>query len=78
MSDAKVRFDCFDPLMLDQQLTETERMVRDAARAYCRKNWLPGFRKPFGRSVPTGRSSPRWASWGCWERPYPKPTAAPA
>ena len=25
-----------DPLLLEQQLTEQERMVRDAAQAYCR------------------------------------------
>jgi hypothetical protein len=26
-----------DPLLLEQQLSEDERMVRDAARAYCQK-----------------------------------------
>ncbi|MFD2405336.1 acyl-CoA dehydrogenase family protein [Azorhizophilus paspali] len=47
MSDAKVRFDCFDPLMLDQQLTETERMVRDAARAYCQEKLAPRIQEAF-------------------------------
>ena len=28
------RFDWADPLLLDEQLTENERMVRDTARAY--------------------------------------------
>jgi glutaryl-CoA dehydrogenase len=32
----KVQFQWDDPLLLDQQLTEDERMVRDAAQAYCR------------------------------------------
>jgi glutaryl-CoA dehydrogenase len=31
----KAKFVWDDPLLLDQQLTEDERMVRDAARAYC-------------------------------------------
>ncbi|ARU04231.1 acyl-CoA dehydrogenase [Comamonas serinivorans] len=34
MSDAGFQWD--DPFHLDQQLTEDERMIRDAARAYCR------------------------------------------
>ena len=37
-----------DPLLLDQQLTDDERMVRDAANAYCQERLLPrvleGFR----------------------------------
>src|SRR5690349_13145509 len=32
---AKAKFVWEDPLLLDQQLTEDERMVRDAARKYC-------------------------------------------
>jgi len=35
-SGPKAKFVWEDPLLLDQQLTEDERMVRDAARAYCR------------------------------------------
>lgn len=31
----KAEFVWDDPLLLDQQLTQEERMVRDAARAYC-------------------------------------------
>jgi glutaryl-CoA dehydrogenase len=31
----KAKFSWEDPLLLDQQLSEDERMVRDAARAYC-------------------------------------------
>mgnify|MGYP000909584457 FL=1 len=30
-----------DPLLLDDQLTEDERMIRDAARAYCQDHLLP-------------------------------------
>ena len=31
----RVPFDWQDPMFLDQQLTDEERMIRDAAREYC-------------------------------------------
>src|SRR6267378_2206300 len=34
-------FDWSDPLLLEEQLTQDERMVRDAARAYCLQKLLP-------------------------------------
>ncbi|HYR25127.1 MAG TPA: acyl-CoA dehydrogenase family protein, partial [Aquabacterium sp.] len=34
-SSTKASFQWDDPLLLDQQLTDDERAVRDAARAYC-------------------------------------------
>ena len=37
-----------DPLLLDQQLTDDERMVREAARNYCQKKLAP--RDPRGVS----------------------------
>ncbi len=40
-SDAKARFQWDDPLLLEDQLTEEERMVRDAARAYCQEQLMP-------------------------------------
>jgi len=33
--------DYADPFLLDQQLTEDERMIRDAARAYCQEHLMP-------------------------------------
>lgn len=39
MSSAKFHWD--DPLLLDQQLTEDERMVRDAAAAYAQEKLMP-------------------------------------
>src|SRR5207253_946408 len=30
-----------DPLLLDEQLTDDERMIRDSARAYCQDKLLP-------------------------------------
>jgi glutaryl-CoA dehydrogenase len=38
-SAAKFNWD--DPLLLDQQLTDDERAVRDAARAYCQDRLAP-------------------------------------
>jgi len=45
---AKAQFHWDDPLLLDQQLSDEERMIRDAANAYCQERLLPrvveGFR----------------------------------
>jgi glutaryl-CoA dehydrogenase len=38
---AAARFDWADPFLLDQQLTDEERMVRDSARAYCQDRLAP-------------------------------------
>src|SRR4051812_13493854 len=38
-----------DPLLLDQQLTEDERMVRDAAAAYCQDKLKPRVLDAFRR-----------------------------
>ena len=35
MANHKASFHWDDPLLLDQQLSDDERMVRDAAAAYC-------------------------------------------
>ena len=35
------RFDWADPLLLDESLSEDERMVRDSAHAYCQEKLLP-------------------------------------
>ncbi|MFT4101910.1 MAG: acyl-CoA dehydrogenase [Burkholderiaceae bacterium] len=40
-SKPKAAFKWDDPLLLDLQLTEEERMVRDAAHAYCQEKLLP-------------------------------------
>ncbi len=37
----KAKFTWEDPLLLDEQLSEEERMVRDAARAYCQEKLMP-------------------------------------
>jgi glutaryl-CoA dehydrogenase len=40
-NDLKASFKWDDPLLLEDQLTEDERMVRDSARAYCQEKLLP-------------------------------------
>jgi glutaryl-CoA dehydrogenase len=37
----KARFSWEDPFLLDQQLTDEERMIRDSARAYCQDKLAP-------------------------------------
>ena len=44
---AKAQFNWEDPLLLDQQLTEDERMVRDAARVYCQDKLAPRVLEAF-------------------------------
>jgi glutaryl-CoA dehydrogenase len=40
-NDLKPAFHWEDPLLLEDQLTEEERMVRDSARAYCQERLMP-------------------------------------
>ena len=40
-NDLKPAFKWDDPLLLEDQLTEEERMVRDSARAYCQEKLMP-------------------------------------
>jgi glutaryl-CoA dehydrogenase len=40
-NNKKPSFQWDDPLLLDEQLSEDERMVRDAARAYCQERLMP-------------------------------------
>ena len=41
MAESKASFNWEDPLLLDQQLTEEERMVRDSAAQYCQEKLMP-------------------------------------
>jgi glutaryl-CoA dehydrogenase len=43
----KAQFAWDDPLLLEQQLTQDERMVRDAANAYCQKKLAPRVLEAF-------------------------------
>jgi glutaryl-CoA dehydrogenase len=44
---ADTRFNWRDPLLLEQQLTDDERMVRDTARAYCQEKLAPRVLEAF-------------------------------
>ena len=64
---AKATFQWDDPLLLDQQLTDDERAVRDAARAYCQDKLAPRVLEAF-RHEKTDPSIFRemgelWLSW---------------
>jgi glutaryl-CoA dehydrogenase len=41
MAEAKGQFHWEDPLLLEDQLTEDERLVRDSARVYCQEKLMP-------------------------------------
>ena len=47
MSSTPARFDWSDPFLLDTQLSETERMVRDTARDYCQDKLMPRIQEAF-------------------------------
>ncbi len=44
---AKAQFCWEDPLLLDAQLTQDERLIRDAARDYCQGKLLPRVQEAF-------------------------------
>ncbi len=44
---ARTTFHWEDPFLLDQQLTDDERMVRDAAAAYCQDKLAPRVLEAF-------------------------------
>jgi glutaryl-CoA dehydrogenase len=56
-----VNFQWDDPFMLDEQLTEDERMIRDTARAYAQDKLLPRVTKAYLRRSPIATSSLKWA-----------------
>ena len=43
----ETRFNWSDPFLLEQQLSEEERMVRDTARAYCKDRLAPRVLEAF-------------------------------
>ena len=52
VTSADVRFNWADPLLLDQQLSHEERMVRDTARAYCQDQLAPRVLEMFRHEKP--------------------------
>jgi glutaryl-CoA dehydrogenase len=52
MATFDARFNWSDPLLLDQQLTSDERLVRDAARRYCQDKLAPRVLEMFRQEKP--------------------------
>ncbi|MGE0815377.1 MAG: acyl-CoA dehydrogenase [Vicinamibacterales bacterium] len=52
MAKTSARFTWNDPLLLDQQLTDEERMVRDTARQYCQEKLAPRALEMFRHEKP--------------------------
>ncbi len=71
LAPTKPAFRWDDPLLLDDQLTEEERMVRDTAHDYAQEELLPRVTEPFRNERPTRRSSAKWARWACSARRFP-------
>jgi glutaryl-CoA dehydrogenase len=63
---APVTFQWDDPLFLEEQLTDDERMIRDTARSFAQDRLLPVSSRPTARRKPDGRSLTRWANWASW------------
>ena len=62
---ARAHFKWDDPFLLDEQLTEDERMIRDTARAYRAGEAAPRVDRSLSRGEDRPRrSSARWASSG--------------
>ena len=72
---AKPQFAWEDPLLFDEQLSEEERMLRDAARAYCQEQLMPRIleanrHERFDRAIVTemgalGLLGPTIEGYGC-------------
>jgi glutaryl-CoA dehydrogenase len=45
--EVRPSFDWADPLLLEDELTEEERLIRDSARAYCQDKLMPRVQKAF-------------------------------
>ena len=52
MTKSETAFDWADPLLLDRQLTDEERLARDTARAYCQEKLAPRVLEMFRHEKP--------------------------
>ena len=67
-----------DPLDLESELTEDERMVRDTARGFAQDYLMPRVIEAYRRRNTIPTCCRKWASSACSARPSRKNTAAPA
>src|SRR3546814_16790723 len=63
-ADSKARFVWEDPLLLEEQLSEEERIVREAARAYCQDKLMPRLLAAIrpATTKEEARAGPEWVS----------------
>ena len=61
VKDAEAKFKWDDALLLDDQLTEDERMIRDTARAYAQDKLLPRVVDAYLNEKTDREISTRWA-----------------
>jgi glutaryl-CoA dehydrogenase len=67
---ARVQFNWEDPFLLEQQLAEEERMIRDAAAAYCQDKLMPRVLEQFRHETTDPLFFVKWASWVCLGQPF--------
>ena len=78
MSAVRPQFQWLDPLLLDQQLSDTERMVRDAARAYAQDRLLPRVQQAFRHEQTDPAIFREMGELGLLGPRFPNNTAVPA
>ena len=61
----EVPFNWKDPFLLEEQLTEEERMVRDTAKQYAQNELLPRVREAYRHEKPILKFSVRWVGLAC-------------
>jgi glutaryl-CoA dehydrogenase len=71
-STARASFQWDDPLLLDQQLSDDERAVRDAARAYCQERLLPRVLDAFRNEHTDPSIFREMGSWASWVPRFPE------
>ena len=75
---ARNAFNWADPLLLDQQLTDDERMVRDAAASYCQDKLMPRVLESFRHEQTDASIFREMGELACWARRFQSSTAARA
>ena len=75
---AKASFHWDDPFLLQQQLTEDERMIEEAARAYCQDKLLPRVTEAFRHEKTDVAIFREMGDLGLIGPPSPPNTAVPA
>jgi len=67
---AEASFNWEDPLLLDSQLTDEERMIRDAARSYCQDKLAPRVLEGFRHEKTDVKIFLKWVNSVSWAPPF--------